>query len=403
MRARAQATQPEADEQDDTADQQTTTDAAGAAEVRSAENALTKFDPATLKAMTTSPVMGSGMSAFQPRSMAEAMEFAKLMASSNFVAPHLRGKPGDCLAVVLQAVRWNADAYAVGNKSYFVNNRMAYEAQLVNAVLNTSNVLDGRLQITWQGRGPTLQCTVRGRIKGDDEVHELIQESCTITTKNSPLWKQSERVQLAYYTSRAWGRLFTPEVMLGIYTPDEFEDNRVPAEIVAPAGTQQVIPPPRPTRESVKADKAATERMRKEQVANEAHARTITRETPAHDAETGELAESGMDRPHPDADEHQDDAGGQGDQGHQGDSDDDQDHADTGTSHAAAAKPKDAAAVRQTLMRELINVTDQAAVEKFPKTWAAEIDYLKESAPAEWDKVDKALQGKRMAYAPKKR
>lgn len=225
-----------------------------------AANPLAAFDASTLKAMTTSSVMGDGMIAFLPRSMAEAMEFAKLMAASNFVPPHLRGQRGDCLAVVLQSVRWNADPFAVANKTYFVNDRMAFEAQLVAAVVNTSNILNGRLQVSWQGTvgQRDFQCTVRGMIKGDSEVHELIQEIDTITTRNSPLWKQSQRIQLGYYTMRGWSRLFTPEVLLGIYTPDELEAN--PGAL----GTQTVIPP-RPTRAAVAAQakevKAADDRV----------------------------------------------------------------------------------------------------------------------------------------------
>ena len=99
----AQTATAERDDVDDTEDQRT---AAATAEAQPRkETSLTKFDPQTLKAMTTSPVLGSGMVAFLPASMAEAMEFAKLMASSSFVPPHLRGKPGDCLAIVLQSVR----------------------------------------------------------------------------------------------------------------------------------------------------------------------------------------------------------------------------------------------------------------------------------------------------------
>lgn len=256
---------------------------------------------ALLSSITTSPVIGSGMEAFLPRDMMQVIEFSKMMAGGRFVPPHLRGMPGDCMAVILQAMRWRADPFAVASKTYFVNDRMAYEAQMVNAVLNTSSVLSGRLQITWQGKinTPDFQCTVRGRIKGDDEVHELLQEFGTIKTKNSPLWQSSPRIQIGYYTSRGWGRLFTPEVMLGIYTPDEIEDGMGDD---APIIGQQIIEPktysipPRPTRDDAKSEAAAAERTRKEQVGNEGHHRTIMREEaprtqPAHDAETGEVTD----------------------------------------------------------------------------------------------------------------
>lgn len=173
---------------------------------------------------------GQGRAAFLPTSMGEAMEIAKLMAGGNFVPKHLRGVPGDCLAVVMQAARWGMDPFAVGNKTYFVNDRMAYEAQLVNAVVNSSNVLAGRLKVEWFGEGNNLECEVTGFIKGDPDPKTRRVKINTITTRNSPLWKQDPEQQLAYFAQRAWARLHAPEVLLGVYTPDEIESipgNRV--------------------------------------------------------------------------------------------------------------------------------------------------------------------------------
>lgn len=166
---------------------------------------------------------GQGRAAFLPTSMGEAMEIAKLMAGGNFVPKHLRGMPGDCLAVVMQAARWGMDPFAVGNKTYFVNDRMAYEAQLVNAVVNSANVLNGRLKVEWFGEGNNLECEVTGYIKGDPDPKTRRVKINTITTRNSPLWKSDPQQQIAYFATRAWARLHAPEVLLGVYTPDEIE------------------------------------------------------------------------------------------------------------------------------------------------------------------------------------
>ena len=188
------------------------------------ENPLKKFDAPILKAMGNTQIdAGAPRAMFMPTNMGEAMELAKLMASSNFVPAHLRGKAGDCLAVIMQAGRWGMDPFAVGNKSYFVNDRIAYEAQLVNAVINSSGVLDGKLHPDWSGEGNDLVCTVTGRLKGDPKPKTRRVAIKNITTRNSPLWKQDPEQQIAYYTSRAWVRLHAPEVLLGVYTPDEVE------------------------------------------------------------------------------------------------------------------------------------------------------------------------------------
>ncbi len=183
---------------------------------------------------------GQGRAAFLPTSMGEAMEIAKLMAGGNFVPKHLRGVPGDCLAVVMQAARWGMDPFAVGNKTYFVNDRMAYEAQLVNAVVNSANVLNGRLKVEWSGEGNNLECTVTGYIKGDPDPKTRRVKLNTITTRNSPLWKQDPEQQLAYFAQRAWARLHAPEVLLGVYTPEEMAEIEPRNPVAADAQPQRL-------------------------------------------------------------------------------------------------------------------------------------------------------------------
>lgn len=250
-----------------------------------ADSGLTKFDPAALKGIGSTAMVSSNGSAFLPASMAEAMELGKLMCLSNFVPPHLRGKPGDCLAVVMQATRWGMDPFAVANKTYFVNDRMAYEAQLVNAVLNSRAPLEGRLRVEWDGDGQQLTCKVTGKIKGDPTEHSVWQEIVSLTTRNSPLWKTSPRQQLAYYTTRMWARLYCPEVLLGVYTDEEAKDMGPLAEQPDGSYAAEVIPP-RPTRAD---GKAATEAARKgAQQMDSAYRATMGESV---DEETGEVTD----------------------------------------------------------------------------------------------------------------
>lgn len=180
-----------------------------------------------------------------PASMGEAMEFAKLMSMTKSVPPHLRNNPGDCLAVVMQSMRWGADPYAVASKSYFVNDRIAYEAQLIMAVIYAFAPIQERLEFFYQQdqRG-ALECRVRAKFKGEDNYKEVWQSSSTITVKNSPLWKQAEKQQLGYYTARLWARLYCPDIILGIYAADELPDAPPPMKNVTP----------RPTRDDFKGD-----------------------------------------------------------------------------------------------------------------------------------------------------
>ncbi|ACL61088.1 recombinase RecT [Methylobacterium nodulans] len=156
----------------------------------------------------------------------QLMNFAKLMAVSNAgVRKHLRGNPGACLAIVTQAVEWGLSPYAVANKSYFVNDQIAYESQLVQAVILKRAPIKGRIRFEYTGEGDSRVCRAWARLADEpDEIVEYVSPSLAkITPKNSPLWKTDPDQQLSYYCGRALCRRHFPDVLLGVYAEDEIE------------------------------------------------------------------------------------------------------------------------------------------------------------------------------------
>lgn len=169
---------------------------------------------------------GSGLEGsralFLPTTYIEAKLMAHDMATSTAVPKHLRGSEGNCLAVLMQAARWGLDPFAVASKTYFINDQIAFEAQLVNAVVISSRILEGRLSIQFTGDGQSLRCNVTGKIRGDPEPKVKTQSYARAKRDNgSPLWRADPEQQLGYYTTRAWARLHASDVLMGVYTPDE--------------------------------------------------------------------------------------------------------------------------------------------------------------------------------------
>ncbi|HFY2322270.1 TPA: recombinase RecT, partial [Salmonella enterica subsp. enterica serovar Typhimurium] len=77
---------------------------------------------------------------FNVQALGQLTAFANLMADSQVTVPaHLAGKPADCMAIVMQAMQWGMNPYAVAQKTHLVNGVLGYEAQLVNAVIASSS------------------------------------------------------------------------------------------------------------------------------------------------------------------------------------------------------------------------------------------------------------------------
>jgi hypothetical protein len=184
---------------------------------------------------------------FLIENMRQLWEVAKLMAASDAAVPsRFRGRPFLCFAVAQQATRWKADPWAVCNKAYVTKNKhgeehIAYEAQLINAVINTQAPIEGRLQFKWTGEGADLVCHVFGKLRGDRGDKGLEMSLRDIEIRNSPLWKSAPQIQLGYWVSRAWARLYCPETILGIYAPEEIEAGLIDVASTADAPARPTI------------------------------------------------------------------------------------------------------------------------------------------------------------------
>lgn len=180
---------------------------------------------------------GSTGAKIAPQNLAEVVKFAEVMCRADIALPkHLRGNAGACMAVALQALDWQMNPFAVASKSYQVNGAIAYEAQLIAAVVNTRSGIKGRLKYRYDGTGSDMTCTVTGVIDGD-ELEYTTPAIGSITTKNSPLWKSDPQQQLGYFAARSWARRHTPEVILGVYDREEAEQFQGPdnARDITPA------------------------------------------------------------------------------------------------------------------------------------------------------------------------
>lgn len=180
--------------------------------------------------------------------MDRVMKMAEMMAASKVTVPkHLQGSAGDCAAIVIQATNWGMNPFAVAQKTHLVNGVLGYEAQLVNAVIQSSNAIKGNFSYEYQGDGSQMSCRVGAVINGTDKITwgEWLKSS-DVTTKNSPLWKTNPKQQMGYLQVKNWARLYCPGAILGVYTAEELEESP-PAERDVTSEGRTIKPEPAAT------------------------------------------------------------------------------------------------------------------------------------------------------------
>jgi hypothetical protein len=167
-------------------------------------------------------IVTTGSNAMTPTSMESAIQLAEMMARGKLVPAHLHNSPGDCLMVVEQALRWAMSPFAVAQCTSVIQGKLMFEGKLVAAALNASGILSARLDYVFAGAGNDRAVTVRGTLKGETKAREVTVYLAEAKTSNG-MWIKQPDQQLVYAGTRVWARRHAPEVMLGVYAPEEFD------------------------------------------------------------------------------------------------------------------------------------------------------------------------------------
>lgn len=173
--------------------------------------------------------------ALVPRNIGEAMDLANIMAAANLIPEHLRGKPGDCLLVVMQAQRWGMDAVSVAQCTSVVHGKLCYEGKLVAAALYAMGAIEGRLHYEIKGSGGNASIVVTATPRGGtgpQSVTGSVKDWRTFGkdkqgNRIDNAWDKMPEDMLVYRGTRQWARRYAPEALLGVYTPDEIEADAI--------------------------------------------------------------------------------------------------------------------------------------------------------------------------------
>jgi hypothetical protein len=164
----------------------------------------------------------TGNTALTPTSMESAIQLAEMMARGKLVPSHLHNSPGDCLMVIEASMRWQMSPFAVAQCTSVIQGKLMFEGKLVAAALNASGILSTRLDYDFSGDGAQRAVTVRATLKGETKAREVTVFLAEAKTSNG-MWTKQPDQQLVYAGTRVWARRHAPEVMLGVYAPEEFD------------------------------------------------------------------------------------------------------------------------------------------------------------------------------------
>ncbi len=159
---------------------------------------------------------------------------AGLLASGAFTPKHLISPQNPnrtiatCTRIVIQALRWDFDPFAVADETYEVHGRLGYQGKLIIAVVNARANLKGRLTFTYAGQNDDLTVTVSGQFADEDKPRTITLSVKQGKTAND-MWKKDPEQKLAYSGAIKWARRHCPELVMGVRTVEDLESMTVDA------------------------------------------------------------------------------------------------------------------------------------------------------------------------------
>lgn len=174
-------------------------------------------------------VKESNQSIFSSEGFEHAQRVAKMLSSSSLIPKEFQGNIQNTLIAMELASRIGMSEIQVMQNLYIVHGKPSWSSTFIIGAINSSARFDP-LKFDVTGEGETLKCiawtTEKGkqeRIEGPAVTFKMAKAEGWVD-KNGSKWKTMPELMIRYRAAAFFGRLYTPEIMLGMQTAEEVHD-----------------------------------------------------------------------------------------------------------------------------------------------------------------------------------
>jgi len=205
-------------------------------------------------ALTTTQPTGSVFSGIQ--AFEDAQRIAKALASSTLIPPQFQGQQGfaNCLVALEIANRMRMSPFQVMQNLHIIHGRPSWSSQFIIGLINGCGRFSPlRYEMSGTGESLACYCLATELSSGKDlkgpTVSMAMAKKEGWSTKGGSKWQSMPELMIRYRAAAFWGRLYIPELLVGIQTQEEVVDIE-PVTVNEPATTIQdlnaAIPQPAP-------------------------------------------------------------------------------------------------------------------------------------------------------------
>lgn len=156
---------------------------------------------------------------------------AKSLAMSTLVPPQFQGQQGfaNCLVALEIAHRMRMSPFVVVQNLHIIHGRPSWSSQFIIGLVNGCGRFSPlRYEISGQGEAMACYCVATELATGADlkgpTVTMAMAKKEGWSTKSGSKWQTMPELMIRYRAAAFWGRLYIPELLVGIQTEEEVVD-----------------------------------------------------------------------------------------------------------------------------------------------------------------------------------
>lgn len=162
-----------------------------------------------------------------------AWQMAQALSQSTVVPATFQKNPSNCLIAIEQATRLKMSPFMVMQNLYIIQGKPSWSSKFLIAMINGSGKFDTELQYDEGAAtdGTPYSCLAWAmkngrRVEGMKVTMDMAKKEGWLS-KNGSKWNTLPALMLRYRAASFFASLNCPELTLGIYTKEEFEDNTI--------------------------------------------------------------------------------------------------------------------------------------------------------------------------------
>jgi hypothetical protein len=166
--------------------------------------------------------------------MKEALRFSEIMAQSDIIPTHYRGKPANVFIAMQTAFRTNLDPMQVMQNTFIVSGKLGMSSTFAISLANSSGLFEGGIRYRIEGAGDDLKVTAYANLKKSGaEISYTIsmREAQAENWTKNPKYRTLPELMLRYRSATLLIRTHVPEVINGMHMVEEIEDIQIAKNI----------------------------------------------------------------------------------------------------------------------------------------------------------------------------